>query len=113
MITLSANLPVEQREGERLGTLTRLLATERMHNRIPLFARVLLKAGSRIPLHQHLGTFEAFYILSGKGRVIDNGNEATVSAGDIVFTDDGESHAIENPGPDDLEYVALVVITTP
>ena len=109
MITLSANLPVERREGERLGTLTRLLTTERMHNRIPLYARVLLKAGSRVPLHQHDGTFEVFYILSGNGRVIENGNEAPVSAGDIVFTDDGESHAIENPGPDDLEYLALVV----
>lgn len=112
MIIAAENLRVEQRTGERLGTSTKLLEESQMHGEAKVFARVLLKPGSRAPLHQHVGSFEAFYILAGQGLVNDNGTMQAVHVGDVVFTDDGESHSIENTGDTDLEYIALVINTS-
>jgi mannose-6-phosphate isomerase-like protein (cupin superfamily) len=111
MIIRSENLRVEQRTGERLGTSTKLLEEKQMHDEVKVFARVALRPGSRAPLHKHEGSFEVFYILAGKGEVDDNGVIDEVNVGDVVFTDDGESHSIKNIGQTDLEYIALVVIT--
>ena len=111
MIIQSENLRVEQRTGERLGTSTKLLEEAQMHGEAKVFARVALRPGSMAPLHKHEGSFEAFYILAGKGEVNDNGVTAQVKLGDVMFTDDGESHSIKNIGDTDLEYIALVVNT--
>lgn len=108
MIIRKENMSVEQRTGERLGTSTKILTEEQMHNKSKVFARVVLKPGSKTPLHKHEGTFEALYILAGLGLVDDNGNAQQVCAGDVAFTNDGESHGIENIGDTDLEYIALV-----
>ena len=80
-----------------------------MHNEAKVFARVALRPGSMAPLHKHEGSFETFYILAGEGLVDDNGTMAEVKVGDVVFTDDGESHSIKNTGATDLEYIALVI----
>ena len=111
MIIRKENLHVEQRTGERLGTLTKLLEESQMHGEATIFARIALRPKSMAPLHKHEGTFEAFYILAGKGMVDDNGTLAEVKGGDVVFTNDGESHSIKNIGETDLEYIALVVNT--
>lgn len=110
MIIRSEKLPVEQRTGERKGTLIRLLTPEQMHEKNRLFARILLKPGARAPYHQHKGDCEAYYILSGVGQANDNGVISQVKAGDIIFTDSGESHSIENIGDSDLEYIALITL---
>ena len=111
MIIPAAQQRVEHRNGERLGTSTKLLEEEQMHGKAKVFARIALRPGACAPLHQHVGSFEAFYILAGRGRVNDNGAIAEVGAGDVVFTDDGEYHGIENIGDGDLEYIALVINT--
>jgi len=111
MIISSKNQRVEQRTGERLGTSTKLLEEEQMHGKAKVFARVVLRPGSMAPLHRHEGSFEAFYILTGKGEVNDNGVIAEVKVGDVVFTDDAESHSIRNIGETNLEYIALVINT--
>lgn len=108
MIIRADMLPVEQRNGERLGTSTKILSEEQMHYKSKVFAHIVLKPGSKTPVHKHEGTFEGFYILAGTGLVNDNGKMEQVSAGDVVFTDDGENHGIENIGNTDLEYIALV-----
>lgn len=111
MIIRPENQRVEQRTGERLGTSTKLLEEEQMHGEAKVFARIALRPGSMAPQHKHEGSFEAFYILAGHGEVNDNGVMAEVTVGDVVFTDDGESHSIRNIGQTDLEYIALVINT--
>ena len=111
MIIPAAQQRVEHRNGERLGTSTKLLEEEQMHGEAKVFARIALRPGACAPLHQHVGSFEAFYILAGKGEVNDNGTMSHVAVGDVVFTDDGESHSIKNIGETDLEYIALVINT--
>lgn len=111
MIFAAENLHREERTGERLGTLTKLLEEPQMHGKAKLFARILLKPGSQAPMHQHSGDFEAYYILQGQGMVNDNGIMREVKTGDVVFTDDGESHSIKNTSNMDLEYIALIINT--
>ena len=109
MIIRSQNLKVEKRTEDRLGSFTKLLEQSQMHDKVKVFARVVLEPGSKVPFHQHVGSFEAFYILAGSGLVNDNGNLQQVKTGDVVFTDDSENHALENIGDVDLEYIALVI----
>lgn len=109
MIIRTEDMKVELRTGEREGTLTRLVDDALMHNKSKLFARITLKPGSRTPLHKHEGDFEVYYIVSGQAMVNDNGELKPAKAGDIIFTDHGESHSLENTGESDLEFIALIL----
>ena len=110
MIYYAEELKVEERTGERNGTMTHLLTAEQMHGKSRLFARIVLRPGARVPEHRHEGDFEAYYILSGTGRINDNGVSKDVKAGDVILTDCGESHALENTGDSDLEFMALITL---
>jgi len=89
--------------------VTNLLELDQMQGKGRLFARNLLTPGSSLGWHQHKGDIEAYYILSGEGTVNDNGTKVSVTAGDVVFTAEGESHSIQNTGSVDLEFIALIL----
>lgn len=78
-------------------------------NKGRLYAKNILKPGTSIGLHEHVGDFEAYYILSGEGTVDDNGEQTVVKAGDLVLTRNGEEHSIENKGDADLVFMALIL----
>jgi mannose-6-phosphate isomerase-like protein (cupin superfamily) len=52
---------------------------------------------------------ESFYIVSGTAEISDNGEPATVSAGDSILTRSGEGHAVKNTGSVPLEMIALIL----
>ncbi|MDR3562561.1 MAG: cupin domain-containing protein [Negativicutes bacterium] len=108
MIIRAEDLPVETRPAPKIGTATTLLTPAQMHNKNRLFSRVCLKPGGINATHTHAGDFEVFYILSGRARVSDNGSMQELKPGDVLFTDAGESHSIENASDTDLEYIALI-----
>ena len=74
-----------------------------------LFARNILKPGTSIGYHKHTGDFEAYFIVRGEGIFNDNGTLVPISAGDVGIIKNGESHAIENTGEDEMEVIALVL----
>ena len=57
--------------------------------------------------HRHDLQEEIYYVLSGKGRVIVNGETALITAGDAVPVRLHEAHAFENSGSDDLELMVI------
>lgn len=96
------------------GTLTNthFLDKEDASGKGRLFVKSVLTPGSSIGNHTHSGDFETYYILSGKALVTeDDGSEHVLEAGDVMYTPDGASHAIENCGEEDLEYIALIMYT--
>lgn len=97
------------RGGKGSAEVLRVLKKDEFHDKGRLFGKIILKPGMSIGLHKHVGDCEAYYILSGKGLVSDNGKNETVSDGDLVFTDNGETHSIENTGDEDLAFIALVL----
>lgn len=60
-------------------------------------------------MHDHTDDFEIYYILSGKGKVLDNGGFIEVNEGDVIYTADGDEHCIENIGDEDLVFIAAVI----
>jgi len=74
-----------------------------------LFAKNVLKPGTSVGLHEHVGDSETYVILSGEGLVNDNGDQKFVKPGDVIITRNGEKHSIENTGTSDLEVLALIL----
>jgi len=74
-----------------------------------LFARNILKPGTSIGYHKHIGDFEAYFIARGEGIFNDNGTLVPIKAGDVGIIKNGQSHAIENTGSEEMEVIALVL----
>ena len=102
--------PIESlRGGKGVTEFTHLLEKEQFHDKGRLFAHARLVPGASIGYHKHEGDFETYYVFKGEGTLNDNGKERPVKAGDLVFTNVGESHSIENTGTEDLELIALIL----
>jgi mannose-6-phosphate isomerase-like protein (cupin superfamily) len=111
MIRRGHELSVETFEKRAGGTgvlkVTNILEGDQLQGKSPMFAANVLPPGSSIGYHQHSVDIEAYYIVSGRGRVNDNGALADVAPGDMVYCAKGDSHAIENTGKEDLCFIAL------
>ncbi len=99
------------RGGQGEVQITHILEREKNEfaNKGRLYAKNVLKPGTSIGLHEHVGDFEAYYILSGEGTVDDNGQKTVVTPGDLMLTRNGEQHSIENTGDTDLVFMALIL----
>lgn len=97
------------RGGNGTVEIERFLKTDEFHGKGRLFGKLTLKPGVSIGLHQHVGDCETFYILSGEGVFYDNGKSLAVKTGDVLYTDNNESHSIENTGKDNLVLIALIL----
>ncbi len=89
--------------------LVHILEREEFLNKGRLFALNILKPGSSIGMHTHKGEMEAYYIIKGEGIFDEEGIRKPIKAGDLGYINVGQSHAIENTGETDLEFIALVL----
>ena len=67
-----------------------------------------LKKASSIGLHRHETSSEIIFILSGQGKVICDGVEEELEAGDCHYCKKGSEHTLLNRGEDDLIFYAVV-----
>lgn len=88
-----------------------LLRPDEMYGKGRVCSIMRLDPGHEVGRHRHEGDCEVFYILSGKGRYLLDGELVDTEAGDILFVDDGEEHYLVNTGKDVLEYLAIVLFT--
>ncbi|WP_407309178.1 cupin domain-containing protein [Desulfosporosinus sp. SB140] len=89
--------------------ITHFLEGDEFNGKGRLFAKNVLLPGASLGLHQHNGDFETYVILSGEGQLNDNGELKAVKPGDVVITNNGEKHSLENTGSGNLEFLALVI----
>mgnify|MGYP003287402999 FL=1 len=80
------------------------------HGRV--FAKLVLPSGSSIGVHQHIGEFEAFYVLSGQATVTDGEQVVVLNPGDMNLCREGDFHGVENCGAKDLVLMALIMNVT-
>jgi quercetin dioxygenase-like cupin family protein len=106
---LNVDNVVNMRGGNGTVEIRRFLQGDEFHGKGRLFGKITLKPGVSIGLHQHVGDCETFYVLKGDGIYSDNGTLKNVTAGDILYVDNGESHSVENTGDSDLELLALIL----
>ena len=112
MVVQRKQMPVEGKEklfgGEGIARMVGLAPMETMRN-IRVLKEITLEPGVSIGNHDHKGETEYFIILSGGGRVNDNGRETDVKVGDVVITGNGSFHSIANTGKKKLVFIALIV----
>ena len=78
-------------------------------NKIKIVMANDLEIGAMIGEHSHIEDEEFYYIISGSGKVIDNGIEKMVESGDLVYTGSGYSHSLENVGDTKLKFLAFII----
>ena len=85
------------------------LVGDEMTNKIKIIMANDLEVGAMIGEHSHTDDEEFYYIVSGQGKVIDDGMEKLVGAGDLIYTGSGHSHSLENTGDVKLKFLAFIV----
>lgn len=70
--------------------------------------RAVLEPGSTIGLHTHETSSEIIYILSGKGKVLYDGDYIPLKAGDCHYCPKGHAHSLMNDSGENLEFFAVV-----
>jgi mannose-6-phosphate isomerase-like protein (cupin superfamily) len=101
------------RGGEGAVTFHEFLGKDYSYGSGRLFSRSTLPAGASIGAHVHEGEFEVYYVLSGEAEIDDNGTPIRLKAGDTHLCPSGQSHALKNPGPEDLELIMLILFENP
>jgi len=89
--------------------LVHIMEREEFLGKGRLFALNILKPGSSIGMHTHKGEMEAYYVVKGEGLFEEKGEKKPIKAGDLGYIGVGQSHAIENTGNTDLEFIALIL----
>lgn len=59
--------------------------------------------------HFHKHSDETYYILAGQAHMLLDGKEYLLCPGQTLLIQPGEVHQISNPGPQDLEFLAVCV----
>ena len=97
------------RDGHGLIHGMQYLIGDEMTNKIKIIMANDLEVGAMIGEHSHTDDEEFYYIVSGQGKVIDDGMEKLVGAGDLIYTGSGHSHSLENTGDVKLKFLAFIV----
>ncbi len=114
MIHKPSDMKVLVKEGVRGGvgrvTFQYLFEKEEIKAPSRLCARLTLAPGASIGAHRHEGEDELFVVLRGSGILDDGHSRTRVNAGDAILTGNGETHALENDGSEELELLALIML---
>ena len=90
-------------------TFVHLLEKEDMKDKASFAARISVPVGESIGTHFHENDAAIFIIVSGTAQFNDNGSLHTLGAGDVCFTNEGESHGVVNAGDTPLEIIGIVI----
>ena len=78
-------------------------------NKGRLFNIITLEPGCGVGYHIHQGDGEIYYMMEGTATYNDNGEEMTITAGDVTFTYPGEGHAITNTSDSHVKFMAIIM----
>lgn len=90
-------------KGGEKEVATKVYADEK--NRI-MVSRLI--PGATVGLHTHEGSSESIYILEGGGKVLYDGKELRIEAGQAHYCEIGHEHSMVNDTEDDLVFFAVV-----
>ena len=99
MIKSAADMRTELRErmrgGEGTVQIRHVFEQTELKGKCRLFALITLEPNSSIGLHAHESEEEVYYILQGRAKVVDDGEERELKPGDGSDYD-GRSYSIAN-----------------
>lgn len=76
---------------------------------IDMFAVMNLESDSMIGLHTHENDMEMYLILDGKPIANDNGTETILNPGDLIITEKGQKHSLENKTNTPVTFLAIIL----
>ena len=94
---------IPQFRGGEKDTIAKLYTDDKikiMHGR--------LESGASIGMHTHETSSEVIYILSGKGKVIYDGETERLEEGSCHYCPIGHTHSLINDSENDLIFFAVV-----
>jgi quercetin dioxygenase-like cupin family protein len=97
------------RGGDGVTDILNIVEPEEL-NHARLFSRITIPSGAGIGEHAHDEETEYYYILEGTGIVTEADGEKTVTAGDVVVTGGGATHAIRNDAAEPLVFLAVIIL---
>jgi len=113
MIKRNSEMTVENRANMRGGQgtvkLEHWFKPEAFGAKVRLCTRMTLEPGVTIGDHTHAMEDEIYLILSGAGRILENGEWVSIRAGDAILTGKGGSHSVENNGDKPLVIAAVII----
>ena len=112
MLKTSKQLNIQEIEklygGEEITQTNHVIEGNELRAKSELFGKVILKKNATVGVHQH-SSFEVYYILRGRGILIENDEVMEVKEGDTIYTSNNQKHCLKNIGNDDLEFIAVVI----
>ena len=113
MITHNIAITTETRENMRGGEgkveLGHWFVSENFGGKVRLCARLTLPPGASIGSHAHEGEDEIYVVMSGNGKIFEDGEWITISPGDAILTGKGDSHSVKNDGTEPLVIAAVII----
>ncbi len=109
-----ATIPGQEAEsshGGKGGYFVRTLLEKEFASSLKYVRDLSLHAYASIGNHKHTGDEEIYFIISGRGIMVVDGEEREVGPGDIVLTQSGSSHALRNLGAEDLRIFVACAAT--
>ena len=67
----------------------------------------VLMPGAFVGYHRHEGNEEIYYVLSGEGEYLHDGERSTMGPGDASLVKSGKCHGIRNTGEQDLRLLVF------
>lgn len=64
--------------------------------------------GASIGMHTHQGNCEIIFVLEGSGKMLYDGGEERLNAGDCHYCPENHTHSFVNDGDCDLVFYAVV-----
>lgn len=102
--------PVRAHGGEGLIGFRRIATGESIAGACRFIDLAVLPPGATIGRHRHDDDEEEFYlVLDGEGRLLREGVESDVRAGDLVRNPPGGEHALRNDGTEPLRLFVFAL----
>lgn len=99
------NVLMEEAESSHGGVgayRVRTLMTKEFSSALKYIRELRLEPGSSIGRHPHIGDEEIYYVISGSGTMLVDGETADIHQGDAVLTKSGSSHGLSNNSTEEL-----------
>ncbi|MCL1921956.1 MAG: cupin domain-containing protein [Kiritimatiellaeota bacterium] len=114
MITRNTEAIVEDRVNMRGGKgtvrLEHWFRQDDFKAKVRLCTRMVIAPGATIGEHAHEADDEIYIVLSGQGRILENGEWQDIRPGDAILTGNGASHSVENTGDAPLVIAAVIIL---
>lgn len=113
MIRKQSDMKVESRDNMRGGKGTvhfrHFFTAGEFTAQSRLCATMTVPPGASVGRHSHETEDEVYIVMSGTG-ILDDGEARTrIETGDAILTGNGEAHAVENDGDEDLVIIAVIM----